>query len=259
MFKANSLEILLKQNLLPETSEEMKFVTLALHTEEMASYEDLGCLVYAIQERMGEKKTPLLETLLTYDNSAAILHKMLANDNAESFIKNFHMEELLYEDTLPAINGINPTKLRKNLGKILTIDFKKNTKPERVNAYYRMKHGSILVSSSTKYAGSKYGHDNADLPGVLLKTNALDAHKKKTIPDEIADTPFVPFGFNVSAIFREKTLKAIDESTKIQQLLCIALLLKLHGSFLNNHVLDLKNLIQKGLGIEELCVELSRG
>jgi len=257
LFKTVSMETLIKQHRPLETSEEMKFVALALHTEEMASYEDLGCLLYAIKERMDEKKTPILATLLTYDNSAAILHKMLAQDNAESFIKNFHMEELLCEDALPAINGINSTKLRKKVGDIFTIDFKKNTKPERVDAYYRMKHGSILMSSATKYAGSKHGRSNFDLPGVLLKTKTLDEHKKKTLPAEIADTPFVPFGFNVGATYRGNTYNAVDVSTRLQQLFCIALLLKYHNGFMQDRGLNRDKLIQKGLEIDKLCIELS--
>lgn len=257
LFKTVSIETLIKQHQPLETSEEMKFATLSLHTEEIASYEDLGCLVYAIQERMDEKKTPILATLLTYDNSAAILHKMLANDNTKSFIKNFHMAELLCEDTLPAINGVNPAKLRKKVGDIFTIDFKKNTKPERVDAYYRMKHGSVLMSSAAKYAGSKHGHSNFDLPGVLLKTKTLDAHKKKMLPTEIADTPFVPFGFNVGATYRENTFKAVDVSTRLQQLFCIALLLKHHTGFMQGRGLDREKLMQKGLDIDKLCIQLS--
>lgn len=256
LFKAVSIETLLEQHRPLETSEEMKFATLALHMQELASYEDLGCLLYAIKEKM-ENNTPILNTLLTYDNSSAILSKMLAQENADSFIQNFHMNDLLCAETLPLGDAIKPDRLQKRIGNVLTVDFKKNTTPERVDAYYRMKHGSILMSSATKYAGKKYGHSNLDLPGVLLKTKPVDGHKKKTLPDEIADTPFVPFVFNIGTTYRENTLKAVDVSTRIQQLFCIALLLKHHKAFLQDRGLNRDKLFQKGLEIEKLCIQLS--
>ncbi len=256
LFKTVSIETLLEQHRPLEVSEEMKFATLALHMQELASYEDLGCLLYAIKEKV-ENDTPILNTLLTYDNSSAILSKMLAQENADSFIQNFHINDLLCVETLPLDGSIKPDRLRNRIGNILTVDFKKNTKPERVDAYYRMKHSSILMSSATKYAGRKHGHSNFDLPGVLLKTKTLDGHKKKMLPDDIEDTPFVPFGFNIGATYRENTYKAVDVSTRIQQLFCIALLLQHHIGFIQDHGLNRSTLFQKGLEIDKLCMQLS--
>ena len=61
--------------------------------QELASYEDLGCLLYAIKEKY-ENNTPILNTLLTYDNSSAILSKMLAQENSQSFVQNFSYKRI---------------------------------------------------------------------------------------------------------------------------------------------------------------------
>jgi len=257
-FKTGSLEILLRQNEIAEASEEMKFITLALHMEEMASYEDLGSLLYATKEKF-ENGVPLLQSLLTYDNSSAILSKLLSQHNAASLIQNFHLDKLICEETLPPVKDLDAANISKKVSEIITIDFKKNTKLERVDAYYRMKHGSVLISSAIPYAGTKYGHNNPDLPGVLLKSNTLDPKKKKIIPSEIENSPFVPFGFPIGATFRENTFKAVDVSTRIQQLLCIVLLLKFHADFLAKRSLDKRTLYQKELELEKLCGELSKG
>lgn len=256
LFKMRSIEIFLQQNTVLETSIDMRFSTLALHVEEMASYEDLGSILFAIKGKF-ENNIPILQSLLTYDTSTAILSKLLAQQNSISFTHNFYLDRLLHDEILPQINGINASKVQRKIGEILTVDFKKNTKPERIDAYYRIKHGPVLMSSATRYAGKKYEYRNVDLPGVLLKSNTLDTQKKHTLPSPISNSPFIPFGFKMGTAFRENTFKAIDISTRIQQLLCVTLLLEFHPDFVSKNSLDKAKLFQKGLELEKLCFEMS--
>lgn len=254
-FSACSLEFLVNEQKPAEDSETAKLALIHAFKEEIHSYEDLGCILLAIQAKYKEN-TPILRTLMHYRSKQAIISKLAAEYNCNKFKKAFYLNSLICGEYIPTQYHGHVEAIVDSIANIVVDGFKKNSEAERYDAFKRIKHGPLLVSSGSVYAGKKYGDHSNRSPGVLIKATQLSRRKSWILGTEIEDTPFIPYSFVNSRAQLESSVFSVDVCTRIQQLLIICYLQRFHKRFIASKGLNQKMLFNMGMNLYKLMEQL---
>ena len=255
LFSASSLQYLVNEQKPAEHSETVKLACIHAFKEEFHSYEDLGCILLAIQAKY-KGNTPILRTLMHYKSNEAIISKLAAQCNCNKFKSAFYLNSFICREFVPMQYHDHVEAIVDSIANIVVNGFKKNSKPERHDAFNRIKHGPLLVSSGSVYAGKKYGDHSNRSPGVLIKATRLSRRKKQILATELRDTPFIPFSLVNSSEQLKASVLSVDVCTRIQQLLIVCYLQCFHNKFMRSRGLNQEALLNMGMDLHKLMEQL---
>ncbi len=143
-----------------------RLAALTVFREEMNLWENLGALLFALKARFSSRAPTLLEGLVRYRPGDAVIQTQVAGMTAAEALVVFGLQELVAIPHQGFLATLDLNNLVKNMAELIIDAYKKSQTEKRLQAYNKLKHGTIWVSSGRLFRSSM-----PDTPAAIFRRN----------------------------------------------------------------------------------------